>query len=241
MPVIILKFKDNVLKKYHIDKKMSLSIGRRTANDIVIDNLGVSGQHAKIESVADYFVIADMQSKNGTFVNDTQIKSHHLQNGDKIYIGKHELIFEDIEIEKTVEIDEEVSADDTMVLDTMQYRDMMKGPETEDHPASIPQPESDLGVLTFLTGGNQGNYELNKKLVKIGKDASSDIVAGGFLTGGTSATISKRPNGYTLGYVSGISKPKVNKQSVKDTVELKEFDMIEIGSLKMQFVYKNQS
>ena len=58
------------------------------------------------------------------------------------------------------------------------------------------------------------------------------------MVGKTAATISKRPNGYYLSYVAGMSKPKVNDKVVKESVELKDFDIIEIGSGKMQFVQK---
>ena len=56
--------------------------------------------------------------------------------------------------------------------------------------------------------------------------------------GKTAATISQRPNGYSLSYVEGMTKPKVNGQVVKESVMLNEFDNIEIGSLKMQFFFK---
>jgi len=59
------------------------------------------------------------------------------------------------------------------------------------------------------------------------------------MVGGTAATISKRPQVYSLSYVEGISKPKVNGKSVKESVILKEFDYIEIGSVKLQFILKN--
>ena len=58
-------------------------------------------------------------------------------------------------------------------------------------------------------------------------------------TNSTAATISKRPNGYSLAFVEGMTKPKVNGETVKDSVMLKEFDNIEFGSVKMQFFIKN--
>jgi len=81
--------------------------------------------------------------------------------------------------------------------------------------------------------------EIKKKLFKIGKSVSSDLVVSGLMVGQTSATISKRPNGYSLSYVEGMSKPKVNGNAVKESVMLKEFDVIEIGSAKLQFVLKS--
>jgi hypothetical protein len=80
--------------------------------------------------------------------------------------------------------------------------------------------------------------ELTKKLTKIGKNASSDIVVSGLTVGQTAATISKRPDGYYLSYVGGMSKPKVNGETVRESAPLKQFDVIEIGSAKMQLINK---
>ena len=53
--------------------------------------------------------------------------------------------------------------------------------------------------------------------------------------GATAATISKRPQGYSLSYVGGMTKPKVNGETVKASVALEDFDEIEVGSVKLQF------
>jgi hypothetical protein len=98
--------------------------------------------------------------------------------------------------------------------------------------------DTPIGVLSFLAGG-EGEVTLTKKLIKIGKDSSCDIVVGGLMMGATAATISRRPKGYYLSYVGGMTKPKVNGQVVKDSVILKEFDNIDIGSARMQFIHKN--
>lgn len=93
MPVLTLKFKDNVVNKYKLDDKKSLHIGRRRNNDVVIENLVVSGEHAKVEPSPEGFVLTDLQSKNGTYVNNKPITSCVLKNGDIIKIGMHSLIF----------------------------------------------------------------------------------------------------------------------------------------------------
>ena len=86
MPNITLKFKDNVIGRYPIGKGKSLTIGRRRDNDIFIDNLAVSGHHAKIDAVGEAFVLVDLQSKNGSFVNEQLVSSHWLKDGDVIKI-----------------------------------------------------------------------------------------------------------------------------------------------------------
>jgi pSer/pThr/pTyr-binding forkhead associated (FHA) protein len=238
MPTLTLKFKENTIDEYRFEKGKSLTIGRLENNDVVIENLAVSGHHAKIDPVGDRFLLTDLHSKNGSFVNDQLVQSHWLRGGDKIVIGKHTLVFGYAEGE---EKPDEVATgmDQTMVMDTDEYREMldhtMKSPGTL---ATKVLQEGPMGVLSYLSGG-EGSLELSKKLTKIGKKSDADIIVSGLMVGGTAATISKRPRGYSLSYVEGMSKPKVNGKSVRESVMLKEFDTIQIGSVKLQFIVKN--
>ncbi len=236
MPILILKFKDNMIQEEKLDKGSALTIGRKSHNDIVIENLAVSGDHAKIDSVGDGFLLTDLQSKNGTTVNDMPINSHYLNNADIIVIGKHELIFKYQEGEEQPADAGGSGMDQTMVMDTDQQRDMLSKTVSQEEDDKKGEKKAS-GVLTFLAGG-EGEFGLSKKLIKIGKDSTCDIVISGMMIGKTAATISIRPNGYYFSYVSGMSKPKINSEAVKGTVKLEEFDTIEIGGTKMQFVLK---
>jgi pSer/pThr/pTyr-binding forkhead associated (FHA) protein len=209
-----------------------LTIGRASENQIQIDNLAVSGHHAKIDAVGDGFLLTDLMSKNGTFVNNELATTHWLKNGDTITIAKHTLVFEYEEGEAPKH--DPAAMSQTMVMDTETYRTMLaKGGTT----SRADTPEEKVGVLSYLAGGN-GDIELQKKLMKVGKSSASDIVVSGFMVGKTSFTVSKRPTGYYLSFVGGFSKPKVNGVAVKTSVQLKEFDTIEIGSSKFQFLEK---
>lgn len=236
MPTLTLKFKQDgaKIKEYQIEPGKSISIGRLESNDIVIENLAVSGHHAKIDSVGEGYLLTDLKSKNGTFVNEQLVVSHWLQHGDVITIGKHILVFTYAPGEVQPEA-QAPSMNQTMVMDTGKYRAMLE--KNVSNIATQGQKEP-IGILSFLAGG-EGEIELTKKLTKIGKSPTSDIVVGGLMTGQTAATISRRPNGYYLSYVGGMTKPKVNGEVVKESVPLKQFDIIEIGSLKMQFVHKS--
>jgi pSer/pThr/pTyr-binding forkhead associated (FHA) protein len=233
MPTVTLKFKENVLGVFTLQPGKSLTIGRKQGNDILIENLAVSGHHAKIDAIGEGYLVTDLQSKNGSFVNRESIASHWLKHGDVITIGKHTLEFT-YEAGEARPAETPGAMDQTVVMDTDKYRDMM----TKSLSATTPVAASPSGVLSFLKGG-EGEIELTQKITKIGKNAASDIVVGGLMIGQTAATISKRPNGYSLAYVEGMTKPKVNGETVKDSVMLKEFDNIEIGSLKMQFIFKS--
>ena len=235
MPILTLKFKKNKIADHPVKKGQSITIGRRSNNDIVIENLAVSGHHAKIDSVGDGFVITDLQSKNGCFVNEQLVTSHWLKHGDVVNIGKHTLVFSYQEGEARPE-DEAAEMDQTMVMDTSKYRNMVSK-STEKAPPSQPAKTQPVGILTYLAGG-EGEIVLSKKLIKIGKDAASDVVVGGFGVGHTAATISMRPNGYYISHVGGLSKIKVNGTPVKESTQLQEFDVIELGSAKLQFFTK---
>jgi len=235
MPIVTMHFKDMDLGEYRIEKGGTLTIGRRETNTIVIDNLAVSGQHAKIDALDDGYLLTDLQSKNGTFVNDRMVTTHWLQPGDVITIGKHKLVFHLAEGEAAPPVRDQVEK--TMVLDTNEYRAMV-GKTSPTVATSGGEKKEPVAVLSFLKGGD-GEVALSKKLVKIGKDDANDIVISGFLVGKTAATISKRPTGYFLSYVEGLTKPKVNGKPVKETVQLKEFDKIEIGSALLEFILKD--
>ena len=241
MPILTLKFKENTIAQFTLEEGKSLTIGRKESNDVPIENLAVSGHHAKVDAVGEGFLLTDLQSKNGSFVNNELVQSHWLKHGDIITIGKHTLVFAYTDDEQHPDA-EGPGMEKTMVMDTDRYRDMldqaMKAPG--DAPAAqAPKKEKEqVGMLSYLAGG-EGDVELTKKLTKIGKDDSCDIIVGGLTMGKLAATISKRPQGYSLSFVGGMAKPKVNGETVKESVMLNDFDEIEIGSVKMQFVLKN--
>jgi pSer/pThr/pTyr-binding forkhead associated (FHA) protein len=89
-------------------------------------------------------------------------------------------------------------------------------------------------AISYLAGGN-GKIKLNGKITKFGKHRTSDIVVKGLFVGRTSVTISRRPDGFYLSYVGGLSKPKINEKAVKQSAILNDLDIIDIGSTKLQF------
>jgi pSer/pThr/pTyr-binding forkhead associated (FHA) protein len=87
---IILKFNSKVLKELKIDQD-EIIIGRDSGNDIQIDNEAVSREHARIIRGPNFYLIEDLNSTNGTFVNGKKINKKFLQKVDEILIGKHSL------------------------------------------------------------------------------------------------------------------------------------------------------
>lgn len=117
---ISLQLGDKVLAVYEANNE-ELTIGRSADNDIQIDNLAVSAQHARVRKVLNTYLIEDLGSTNGTFVNEKKIDRYELIDGDKVIIGKHSLHFR-IHDKKNAPV---FDADKTMILDTKQQRELL--------------------------------------------------------------------------------------------------------------------
>jgi predicted component of type VI protein secretion system len=228
MALLTLKFKDLPLKEIELAGD-SKTIGREPANDIVVENLLVSGYHARIDPAGREYVLTDLQSKNGTFLNGERVTSTKLKNGDQILIGKHTLVFtlDPAEIEADPKLTEE-----TMFIQVAQGDAEPSEPGLDSTAVSIERP----AVLAFVAGG-RGEHEIKRKLVKLGKGEEADIPIGGLFTPKVAATISRRPTGYHLS-PAGRAKVKVNGVQIGGSHRLKEFDNIEIGPARLQFYYK---
>src|SRR5947209_12696253 len=94
MAKLFLKFEQAVLKEVMLTQAV-VTIGRLPDNVIPIDNLAVSGHHAKVYWASDHYVIEDNNSLNGTYVNNVRITRQELKDGDSILVGKHTLAFKD--------------------------------------------------------------------------------------------------------------------------------------------------
>jgi pSer/pThr/pTyr-binding forkhead associated (FHA) protein len=92
MAKLILSMDGLVLKEIPLTKERT-TIGRKPHNDIQIDNLAVSGEHAVIVTILNDSFLEDLGSTNGTVVNGNAIKKHFLQNNDIIELGKYKLKF----------------------------------------------------------------------------------------------------------------------------------------------------
>lgn len=240
MPTIELLFKDKSINNYPIGAGDTLLIGRNTVNDIVINNLAVSAQHAKIECVGNGYLFVDLQSENGSFVNDRHTKSHWLDHGDTITIGKHVLKFSNPGNSNQEKI-KGFGSTKTMQIDTKRFRELLsrnQDNKTDDDNAAktaAPVQREQIGVLSYVTGKKQ-NIQLNAKMIRIGKDSDSDILVKGFSIGKTSAIINRLPDGWHISYVAGFSKPRVNEKPLKKSIKLNNLDIITIGSTKLQFL-----
>lgn len=230
MARVILVFNKQVVKDYPFTKE-NMTIGRADENDIVIDNLAVSGYHARIDKAGDTYILTDLQSTNGTFVNDKKIVSYRLRHKDKVSIGKHLLFFALSKSEQAKASEGEL--DETMVLDTARQKELL-AKQAEKKGIDVTGAKQKLAIVSFIDGSDQGEIQLSKKLTKIGKAETAEIRLGGLFMATTAATISRRPNGYAI-TATGGTKVKVNNQVIREGQILNDFDTIEIGSYKFQF------
>ncbi len=89
-PKLIVSIEEKIVDEIPIEKEV-ITIGRRTDNDICLDNLAISGYHSQISTVLDDCFLEDLNSTNGTFVNSKIVKKHALRDGDVIDIGNHRI------------------------------------------------------------------------------------------------------------------------------------------------------
>lgn len=122
---MLLKFDKAVLREIESTKEQ-VTIGRNAENDVQIDNIAVSDKHARIIKGPDHYLIEDLNSLNGTFVNQEKITKRVLEENDAITIGKHTLVVafkkhgEKIQGRKMSEIER------TYKLETERHKEMLK-------------------------------------------------------------------------------------------------------------------
>ena len=235
---LILKFKDTVISEIPLDKEET-TIGRKPENTIHVDNLAVSGRHARVLRIGNKAILEDLGSTNGTFVNDKQITKHILQHGDSIVIGKHVLTFvslEDKPVKAAPEPEEDM--DKTMVI-TPQARSAMISKNGTSPSAAPAMPLAGLQIIAGPLAGK--SMELTASLTSMGKGENCRIKIKGFTVGKQAAVITRRPTGYHIAHLEGLAKSKVNGEVVSDQPRtLKDGDIIELGDTKIEFYIKSE-
>jgi pSer/pThr/pTyr-binding forkhead associated (FHA) protein len=233
MAKIILSFDGAPVEEFELDQEI-MTIGRKPDNDIHVDNLAVSGTHAKILTILNDSFIEDLSSTNGTIINGNKITKHALANGDKVIIGKHTLEYindaaeaDEGEFEKTMIIrpdaNEKVSAEDKGKLEKS-----IGKIASELASAGAAGSQASKASLKLLSGTNSGKeLKLTKILTTIGKP------------GVQVAAITRRPLGYFLIVVDAGkegNRPLVNDKEVGTQAHpLANGDEIEVAGVKMGF------
>lgn len=232
MAKVILSVDGVTLKEIPLSRERT-TIGRKSHNDIQIDNLAISGQHAAIISLMNDSFLEDLDSTNGTYVNGRPVKKHFLQDGDVIELAKYRLKYVSEGSRKADPAD----AERTMVLRPEAMRGALEqavGAPDEPPPApmlttSRPRGQLPAATIQVLNGINAGKeMDLTKTVTTLGKP--------GVLV----AAIARRPLGYFITHVEGVRPPAVGGRALEANrpYALMDHDIIELGGVKMAFYLK---
>jgi hypothetical protein len=252
MAKLIMSVDGTVLKEIALIKERT-TVGRKPHNDIQVDNLAVSGEHAAIITILNDSFIEDLNSTNGTLVNGKPIKKHFLQNNDVIEIGKHKLkFFSDAPVlsaaadfERTMIIRKPSAASMPAAGASLLARqaDMRPVAATMAPPSApaaappaapiapgaasavAPVREAAIQVLSGAAAGR--TLDLIKNLTTIGKP------------GVQVAVITRRPAGFYITHVEGKSPLTINGIGLGGQAQLlHDHDLIDIAGVKIEFFFK---
>ena len=229
MAKMIVSIDGVVIKDVQLTKERT-TLGRRPYNDIVIDNLAVSGEHAVFRMLGMDVFIEDLNSTNGSYVNGKAVKRQQLRSGDTIEVGKCQLKF-------STQGDTD-GLDQPAVFKTGSGVGSVVGqsqatPVAPAAPApagarAVPThaPVSDAAIRVLSGAAVGREVALVKVVTTIGKP------------GVAVAAITKRPHGFVLAHVEGDSMPLVNGAPIGDeAVQLRNGDMLELAGTRMQFTH----
>ena len=225
MGKLVVSLDGVVIKEVQITKDKT-TLGRRPYNDIVIDNLAVSGEHAVLQMVGADVFIEDLNSTNGTYINGKAIKKQLLAHNDTVEIGKYKIKYL---------VDESGDYEKTMIMrpggavppfaptqNPMQSGQPAYGAAAA-HTGQALTPAS-IKVLNGAAAGRE--VTLTKVVTTVGKP------------GVQVASITKRPTGYVFAHVEGAARPTINGNSlVGESVPLRNGDVIELAGTQMQFIH----
>jgi len=216
MPKMIVSIDGVVIKEVQLTKDRT-SLGRRPYNDIVIDNLAVSGEHAVLQLAGNDVHLEDLNSTNGTYLNGKAVKKQLLHSGDTVEIGKYRIKYvseaPDANYEKTT-VFKAGSAGAAVVSGMAATAAMQLSGSTAD------------AAIKVLSGSAAGR---EVPLVKVVTTIGTPGVA--------VAAITKRPHGFAVAHVEGVNRPSLNGAVIgTEPVALKNGDMLELAGTQMQFV-----
>ena len=264
MAKLILSMDGLVLKEIPLTKERT-TIGRKPHNDIQIDNLAVSGEHAVIVTILNDSFLEDLGSTNGTLVNGNTVKKHFLQNNDVVELGKYKLKYiaepgaaqpaEKADFEKTM-----VLRPSAMRAAAEQAKAMAAGGGGQPQAAEAARVAALQSVGTAAQAAGIAEkpsaapaappppprpaQPLGAIQLISGASAGKELELTKPLTtlgkpGVQVAVLTRRPQGYFITHVEGANQPTVNGQSIGTAPHaLKDHDLIELAGVKMEFFIK---
>ena len=240
--------------------KERTTIGRRSSNDIHIDNLVVSGDHAVIVTIAGDSFLEDLNSTNGTIVNKKPTKKHVLQHDDVIAFGKYQLRYENLAqkknsvlphgFENTAVMRQSTGIDaitkaqaDNKQIDSKQTNYVQTDSKTEGsiNKKTEPTAQNNLAPIVIKPVPINDVPKVARLHMLTGSNSGHEILLNKALTsfgepGAQVVVITKRPHGYFLSHVEGEKRLLINGQKAgPQAYELVDRDVIDIVGMKMEF------
>ncbi|HEX2055654.1 MAG TPA: FHA domain-containing protein [Nitrospiraceae bacterium] len=223
-PRLIVKSPQGTAEEIELAKP-SFKIGRKTDNDLCLEDPAVSGYHAKVVKIQEVLFLEDLASTNGTFINDRKIDRKQLQDADVIKIGLYRMIYRQ----------EPASAD--MPVSSRATPDTDKTVVFSSSVGTVYPPASQsIGLIRVLSGKtDQTEYRLTKQLSVIGTQEDAVIRLTGWFAPKVAAIIARRPQGYLVTMAEGGKAIFVNDMPVKGQALLNEGDVIDVAGVKLYF------
>lgn len=216
MSKLTLSFKGRALRVFPLQQGATY-IGSDPACAVHIDSLAVEPKHARIEVHGQDAILFDLNTKEGTFINQEKISEYKLKDNDTIRIGKHTLQYVFEEVSQLDANESSTSIDIHPVMENL----------AEHNGESIDQEQTNhkQGWLQILNGQNLGKtLSLNRSMTNLGKP------------GVATAVITRRHDGYFISHLEGKKTPMVGNNPIGEhSVKLEDGDTITIGNIKMQF------
>jgi pSer/pThr/pTyr-binding forkhead associated (FHA) protein len=258
MATLVLQGEDRVAYAYAVDAVVT--IGRLSDNRMVLDHPSVSSHHACVFADGEQYLVEDLQSTNGTFVNGRRVSRSALQHGDVMKIGRHTIQFDQLasaqpgspasadavaDIHATVFLDNRTLIDKLLVdAETHRKNEALSARLTELEqqvgrdartPAAGDADSEHVGVLRVLAGStDQSVYRLTGHTSLVGKARSSLIRLHGWFAPKVAVAITRNRRGYVATLLGGSTL--VNSQPLRARRhELKDGDVLEISGLLLEF------
>ena len=250
MGKLVVSLDGVVIKEVQLTKDKT-TLGRRPYNDIVIDNLAVSGEHAVLQMVGSDVFIEDLNSTNGTYINGRAVKKQLLQHNDTVEIGKYKIKFlgeESNEFEKTMIMRHGAPVSAAPASPLAGGSPMAAPRPAPPTPAATYTPQAASGFGHSAPGGLASGFgglaPQAPALIKVlnGAAAGREVPLTKVVTtvgkpGVQVASLTKRPGGYVIAHVEGAARPLINGAPVgAEPVHLKSGDVIELAGTQMQFM-----
>ena len=229
------------------------TIGRLPDNTIIIDSAAVSGHHACVFSADGHYIVEDLQSTNGTFVNGVRVSRHTLQHGDVVKVGDHELVLDqlaEIDAPSTDHAETTPTEGGTVFIDRRKLFDKLVQSEAEARRQDVllarlkdieaqarhqrDETAVSVGKLRVVAGSSdRDEYALDAQTSLIGRGKSSLVRLRGWFKPKVSVVITRNRRGYVATVLA--RDVEINSRPANGRHELTDGDVLSTGSLILEF------